>query len=102
MKYNVIERYYDDGSIVIRVEYAGNIHHKKPAFRSGAFYDEWETTVENYINYLSQFEDEENAACDCSNIRPNRIECEKLIEIFSMVILKTDCKNDKIIITKVV
>lgn len=114
MKYNIIERYYDDGMIDIRVDYAGNIKHKKPKFSSCAFYDEWETTVENYINYLSQFKDEKNTVCDCTNIRPNCIECEKLLEIFSMVIFTsgintsflkydmciTDCKNDRIILIK--
>lgn len=86
MKYNIIERYYDCGTIYIRVEYVGNTEHKKPAFSSCAFYDEWETTVENYLNYLAQFEDEENTICDCSNIRPSLSEREKLLEIFASVI----------------
>ena len=88
MKYNVIERYYDNGVINIRLEYAGNNIHKTILFNSCSYYDEWETTVDDYINYLKQFEDEKEIIIDCSQIRPSYNEIKKLITMFNTVMLK--------------
>ena len=85
MRYNITERYYDNGKIDVVIDYAGNFIYDS-VLTSYENYDEWKTTVDDYLSYVKQFKGEKDCNCVCTGIRPNLYETKMLLEIFNTVI----------------